>query len=228
VGAPVAQEDDVERAVRAALELTAAVDVLGQDVGASGLAARAGVLTGEAAVNLGAQGQRMVAGDLVNTVSRIQSVAPPGAVFVGKATKRATEAAIDYQDAGEHELKGKTEPMALYRAVRVVGTVGGTMHATGIEPPFTGRDRELRLIKELFHATAEEPRAHLVSVLGLTGIGKSRLSWEFEKYIDGLIDDTRWHRGRCLAYGEGVAFWALSEMVRGRAGILEDEDSGSA
>ncbi|MEO8423489.1 MAG: adenylate/guanylate cyclase domain-containing protein [Actinomycetota bacterium] len=227
-GAPIAKEDDAERAVRAALELTAAVAVLGQDVGAPTLAARAGVLTGEAAVNLGAKGQGMVAGDLVNTASRIQSVAPSGSVFVGEATKRASEAAIDYQDAGAHELKGKAEPVSLYRAVRVVGTVGGTMRATGIEPPFTGRDRELRLMKELFHATAEERRAHLVSVLGLAGIGKSRLSWEFEKYIDGLIDDTRWHRGRCLAYGEGVAFWALSEMVRGRAGILEDEDSGSA
>ena len=227
-GAPVAQEDDAERAVRAALELTAAVAALGQDVGAPALAARAGVLTGEAAVNLAAQGQGMVAGDLVNTASRIQSVAPPGAVFVGDATKHASEAAIDYQDAGEHELKGKTEPVALYRAVRVVGTIGGTMRATGIEPPFTGRDRELRMIKELFHSTAEERRAHLVSVLGLAGIGKSRLSWEFEKYIDGLIDDSRWHRGRCLAYGEGVAFWALSEMVRGRAGILEDEESSSA
>ena len=227
-GAPVAQEDDAERAVRAALELTAAVTALGQDVGAPTLAARAGVLTGEAAVNLAAQGQGMVAGDLVNTASRIQSVAPPGAVFVGDATKHASEAAIDYQDVGEHELKGKAEPVPLYRAVRVVGTVGGTMRATGIEPPFTGRDRELRMIKELFHATAEERRAHLVSVLGLAGIGKSRLSWEFEKYIDGLIDDSRWHRGRCLAYGEGVAFWALSEMVRGRAGILEDEESSSA
>jgi class 3 adenylate cyclase/tetratricopeptide (TPR) repeat protein len=227
-GAPIAQEDDAERAVRAALELTTAVAALGQDVGAPMLAARAGVLTGEAAVNLAAQGQGMVAGDLVNTASRIQSVAPPGAVFVGDATKHASEAAIDYQDAGEHELKGKTEPVALYRAIRVVGTIGGTMRATGIEPPFTGRDRELRMIKELFHATAEERRAHLVSVLGLAGIGKSRLSWEFEKYIDGLIDDSRWHRGRCLAYGEGVAFWALSEMVRGRAGILEDEESSSA
>jgi class 3 adenylate cyclase len=227
-GAPIAREDDAERAVRAALELTAAVAALGQDVGAPMLAARAGVLTGEAAVNLAAQGQGMVAGDLVNTASRIQSVAPPGAVFVGEATKHASEAAIDYQDAGAHELKGKTEPMALYRAVRVVGTVGGTMRATGIEPPFTGRDRELRMLKELFHAAAEERRAYLVSVLGLAGIGKSRLSWEFEKYIDGLIDDTRWHQGRCLAYGEGVAFWALAEMVRGRAGILEDEEIGAS
>src|SRR5207244_4781507 len=102
-GTPVAREDDAERAVRAALDLVAAVAALGQEVGAPDLAARAGVLTGEAAVTLGAEGQGMVAGDLVNTASRIQAVAPPGQVYVGEATRRATEAAIAYRDAGEHE-----------------------------------------------------------------------------------------------------------------------------
>src|SRR5205823_7349899 len=97
-GAPVAREDDAERAVRAALELTAAVRSLGQETGVPDLQARAGVLTGEAAVTVGAEGQGMVAGDLVNTASRIQSVAPAGAVFVGEVTRRATEAAIAYVD----------------------------------------------------------------------------------------------------------------------------------
>jgi tetratricopeptide (TPR) repeat protein len=97
-----------------------------------------------------------------------------------------------------------------------------------LEPPFTGRDRELRLIKELFHDSADHGRVHLVSIQGVGGIGKSRLLWEFNKYIDGLAEEVWWHHGRCLAYGEGVAFWALAEMVRGRAGILEDEESSSA
>ena len=227
-GAPVAQEDDAERAVRAALDLAAAVTALGTEVAAPDLRARAGVLTGEAAVTLGAEGQGMVAGDLVNTASRIQSAAEPGAVLVGDATKRAAEAAIVFEDAGSHSLKGKAEPIQLWQALRVIGLLGGAARSSGLEPPFVGRDRELRLVKELYHATAEDRRAHLVSVVGIGGIGKSRLAWEFEKYIDGLAGDVWWHSGRCLAYGDGVAFWALAEMVRGRAGIVEDEETDSA
>ena len=227
-GAPVAQEDDAERAVRAALELVGAVAELGSDVGAPELHARVGVLTGEAAVTLGAEGQGMVAGDLVNTASRIQSVADAGTVLVGAPTKRASDGAIAFESAGTRELKGKSEPVELWRALRVVGLVGSTAHPLAVEPPFVGRDRELRLVKELFNASAEDRRAQLVSVVGIGGIGKSRLSWEFEKYIDGLAETVLWHKGRCLSYGDGVAFWALAEMIRGRAGMLEDEPAESA
>ena len=227
-GAPVAQEDDAERAVRAALDLVASVEALGDEIGVAGLSARAGVLTGEAAVTLGAKGQGMVAGDLVNTASRVQSVAEPGSVFVGEATRRASEAAIAYVDAGSFELKGKTEPVALWRALRVTAARGGALKSVGLEPPFVGRERELRLVKELFHTSAEESKAHLLSVVGIAGIGKSRLVWEFEKYIDGLVDSIFWWRGRCLAYGEGVSFWALAEMVRTRADIAEGEEPRSA
>ena len=227
-GTPMAQEDDAERAVRAALELVEAVAALGAEVGAPDLRARVGVLTGGAAVTLGAEGQGMVAGDLVNTAARVQAAAEPGAVLVGEATRRATEAAVIYQDAGTHALKGKAEPVVLWRALRVVAGRRGALKASGLEAPFVGRERELRLVKELFHATAEERRAHLVSVVGIAGIGKSRLAWEFEKYIDGLSETVRWHRGRCLAYGEGVTYWALAEMVRGRAGIVEGEKPETA
>jgi class 3 adenylate cyclase/tetratricopeptide (TPR) repeat protein len=227
-GAPIAQEDDAERAVRAALDLVDAVQGLGLEVAAPNLSARAGVLTGEAAITLGADGQGMVAGDLVNTASRVQSVAESGQVLVGASTKRATEGGIDYADAGKHEMKGRAEAVALWRATRVAGLLGGTLRSSTIEPPFVGRDRELRLVKQLFHSTSDDRRPQLVSVIGVGGIGKSRLVWEFEKYIDGLAADAWWHRGRCLSYGDGVAFWALAEMVRGRAGILEDEESDTA
>ena len=227
-GTPTAQEDDAERAVRAALDLVAMVSALGQEAGAPELRARAGVLTGEAAVTLGAEGEGMVAGDLVNTASRIQAAAQPGSVFVGERTRRASEAAIAYEDAGSHELKGKAEPVPLFRALRVTGARGGALKSGGLEPPFVGRERELRLVKELFHGSAEERKAQLVSVVGIAGIGKSRLSWEFEKYIDGLADDVWWHRGRCLSYGTGVAYWALAEMVRMRCDIVEDEEPASA
>ena len=227
-GTPVATEDDAERAVRAALDLTRAIAELGAEAGAPDLRARAGVLTGEAAVTLGAEGQGMVAGDMVNTASRIQSAAQPGLVYVGESTARATEASIVYEDAGAHELKGKAEPVQLYRAVRVVSGSLGALRSSGLEAPFVGRDRELRLIKELFHSSAEEGKAALVSVTGIAGIGKSRLSWEFEKYIDGVAETSLWHRGRCLSYGEGVAYWALVDMVKMRCRISEDEDTASA
>jgi class 3 adenylate cyclase/tetratricopeptide (TPR) repeat protein len=227
-GAPVATEDDAERAVRAALELVAAVQVLGEEVGVPELQARAGVLTGEAAVTVGAVGEGMVAGDLVNTASRVQALASPGSVLVGAGTQRATEQAVVYEPAGSHELKGKTGLVPLWRALRVVSGGRGALKSEGLEAPFVGRDRELRLLKELFHASAEEGRAHIVSVTGIGGIGKSRLLWEFFKYIDGLPQTTLWHRGRCLAYGEGVTYWALADMVRMRCRIAEDEDPASA
>jgi class 3 adenylate cyclase/tetratricopeptide (TPR) repeat protein len=227
-GAPVATEDDAERATRAALELVAAVQALGEELGAADLQARAGVLTGEAAVTLGAQGEGMVAGDIVNTASRIQSLAPPGGVLVGEGTRRATEQAIVYENAGSHELKGKSGLIPVWRALRVVSGVRGTLKSEGLEAPFVGRNRELRLLKELFHASAEERKAHLVSVTGIGGIGKSRLAWEFFKYIDGLPQTVLWHRGRCLAYGEGVTYWALADMVRMRCRIAEEEDAASA
>ena len=227
-GTPTATEDDAERAVRAALDLVAAVSALGDEVGAPGLHARAGVLTGEAAVTLGAEGQGMVAGDLVNTAARIQSAAHPGTVLVGDATRRATESAVVYEDAGTHELKGKEESAQLFRALRVMSGRRGALKSTGLEPPFVGRERELRLVKELFHASADEKTAHLVSVMGIAGIGKSRVAWEFYKYFDGLVDNIYWHRGRCLAYGDGVTYWALADMVRMRCRISEDEDDTSA
>jgi len=225
-GAPVAQEDDAERAVRVALELVDAVHALGERSGTD-LEARAGVATGDAAVTVGAVGQGIVAGDLVNTASRIQGAAAPGGVLVDEITRRVTEAAIVSEPAGTFELKGKPEPVPLWRAVRVTAARRGVGRSAGLDPPFVGRERELRLLKDIFHAT-EGGRAHLMTVSGIAGIGKSRLAWEFEKYADGLADEVLWHRGRCLSYGEGVAFWALAEMVRMRSGIAEDEPAATA
>ena len=202
-GTRAIHENDAERAVRAALELVEEVAAFGEHAGISGLRARAGVLTGEAAVNLDAEGEAMVAGDLVNTASRVQSVAEPGGVLVGETTRSASEAAIEYHDAGQHQLKGKPEPVRLWRATRVIAGAGGALRPTGLEPPFVGRDRELRLLKEFVHATSAEGRARLLSIVGLAGVGKSRLAWEFFKYIDGLTETIWYQRGRCLAYGEG-------------------------
>ena len=224
-GTPTTHEDDAERAVRAALELVDGVPGIRES---ATVEARAGVLTGQAAVTLGASGQGMVAGDLVNTASRLQSVAPPGSVLVGEATFHAAQGAIRFEEAGEQLLKGKSAPVPAWRAAAVIGLRGGTGRSDALEPPFTGRDEELRLLKDLFHATQREQKARLVSVIGQGGIGKSRLAWEFEKYIDGVVDSGYWHHGRSPAYGDGISYWALAEMVRGRAGIAETDDSSVA
>jgi class 3 adenylate cyclase/tetratricopeptide (TPR) repeat protein len=218
-----ATEDDPERAVRAALDLVAAVTALGDEIGVPDLRVRAGVLTGEATVTIGAVGEGMVAGDVVNTAARVQSLAEPGKVLVGDSTRRATEPTVVYEDAGEHELKGKIGLHRLWRAVRIVSGARGSLKSEGLEAPFVGRERELRQIKDLFHACADERRAHLVSVTGIAGIGKSRLVWEFYKYFDGLAQVVYWHRGRCPSYGEGVTYWALADMVRMRCRLGEDD-----
>ena len=221
-GAPTAQEDDAERAVRAALELVDAVGSLGPTI-----QARAGVLTGEAAVTLGATNQGLVAGDLVNTAARLQSVAQPGTVLVGEATQRAAQRAIVFEAAGAQALKGKQAPVSAWRAVRIVAQRGGRGRSDTLEAPFVGRDLEMRLLKDLFHATNREGRPRLVSVIGPGGIGKSRLAWEFLKYIDGLVENVWWHAGRSPAYGDGITFWALGEMVRGRVGLVESDDEAT-
>ena len=119
--------------------------------------------------------------------------------------------------------KSDVQEQRLWRAVRVLSAVGGSQRVDGLEAPLTGRDAELRTIKDLFHATADRRVPRLVLVSGPAGVGKSRLGWEFEKYTDGLAADVWWHRGRCLSYGEGVAFWALAEIVRQRLGIAEED-----
>jgi class 3 adenylate cyclase/predicted ATPase len=222
-GTPVAAEGDAERAVRAALDLVSVVAELGSEAGVPGLAARAGVVTGEVAVTLGATHEGMVAGDAVNTAARVQAAAGPGQVLTDGATQRLAESAIGFADAGERALKGKTGPQHLWRATRVLAGVGGSQRVDGLEAPLTGRDAELRTVRELFHAAAGRRVPRLVLVSGPAGVGKSRLGWEFEKYLDGLVEDVWWHRGRCLSYGDGVAFWALAEIVRQRLGIAEED-----
>jgi len=226
-GTPVAHEDDAERAVRSALEIVDRVRGLGASLDLP-LSARAGVLTGEAVAMLGAVDQGFVTGDLVNTASRLQSAAEPGTVLVGERTYRSTSSSIAYEPVDALTLKGKTEQLAAWKALRLLSELGGSNRGTAPEPPFGGRDEELRQIKELLHATGREGRPRLLHISGVAGIGKSRLVWELTKYTDGLTEDIYWHQGRCPSYGDGVSFWALAEMVRARAGIADTDDIDTA
>jgi class 3 adenylate cyclase len=226
-GTPVAHEDDAERAVRAALEVVPDVAALGRTLQLP-LQARAGVLTGEAAAAVGVVDQGIVTGDLVNTASRLQSAAEPGTVLVGERTFRAASRAVSFVPVDALTLKGKADPVAAWRALRVMSERGGSMRGSAPEPPFVGRDDDLRQVKDTVLTTGREQRPRLVQVTGVAGIGKSRLVWELQKYVDGLLEDVYWHQGRCLSYGEGVAFWAFAEMVRRRAGIAEGDDADTA
>ncbi len=225
-GTPVAHEDDAERAVRTALQLVEAVGRI--EVAGSLLKGRAGVLTGEAVVTTGGDDQWRVAGDLVNTAARLQSVAEPGTVLVGEATYRAASGAIGFDEVGERTLKGKVAPVPAWQATTVVARLGGAGRSATLEPPFVGRDEELRALKELFHATEREGKPRLVTIVGQAGIGKSRLTWELEKYLDGVVETILWHEGRSPSYGEGISYWALAEIVRGRSGIADSDDPDTA
>ena len=185
-------------------------------------------MTGEVAVNLRAVGEGMVAGDAVDAASRVQAAAGPGSVLVD-----TPDSAPGGQRDRLRRRRGATTEGQGRAAAAVAsdpGAVGGgrPQRVDGLEAPLTGRDAELRTIKELFHAAAERRVPRLVLVSGPAGVGKSRLGWEFEKYADGLAADVWWHRGRCLSYGEGVAFWALAQIVRQRLGIAEEDAETAA
>ncbi|MDQ2966211.1 MAG: AAA family ATPase, partial [Chloroflexota bacterium] len=227
-GAPVAHEDDAERAVRAGVELVAAVAALGEEIGLPRLAARAGVVSGEAAITVGAVGQGMVAGDVVNTASRLQVAARPGTVLVDEATYRAVRGSVAFERAGDRTLRGKRLPVAAWEARRVVARRGGEGRSVLPESPLIGRESIVAIVKDLLNAVGEERSARLVSIFGQAGVGKSRIAWELEKYIDGVVEVMRWHHARSPAYGEGLGFWALAEMVRFRAEIAEDDSRALA
>ncbi len=222
-GATTSQEDDAERAVRSALEVVDAVASLGERLGVPDLAARSGVMTGEVAVGPGGNERGLLLGDLVNTTSRLQSLAQPGTVFIGDVTASLVNRAIDLEPAGTHQVKGKEEPVVAWKATRVLSERGGRGRVDMLEPPFVGRASELRLLKDTLTATGRDQRARLVSLVGQAGIGKSRLIREFSNYVDGLVEDIYWHEGRSPSYGDGLALWALGEMIRGRAGIQETD-----
>ena len=218
-GAPVAHEDDAERAVRAALDLVAAVRGLGLELGLDGLSARGGVVTGEAAITVGAVGQGMVAGDVVNTASRLQAAARPGAVLVDEATHRIVGGSITFKPAGRHTLRGKPLPVQAWQAGRVVALRRGRGRSRRLEGPLVGRESTLAIVRQLLEAVRVERTSRLVSIFGQAGVGKSRIVWELEKYVDGVVEPIWWHQAGSPAYGEGLAFWALAAMVRARAGI---------
>ncbi|MEX2203528.1 MAG: adenylate/guanylate cyclase domain-containing protein [Actinomycetota bacterium] len=224
-GAPVAHEDDAERAVRASLRIAEAIEELNEERPGLDLAIRAAVNTGEAVVTLGARpeaGEGFVTGDVVNVASRLQGIAPVGGVVVGELTYRATRGVIEYEELDPVSVKGKEEALPVWRAVEARSRFGVDVEQQ-TQVPLIGRDRELNLLRELFGGIERDATAQLVTLVGEPGVGKSRLVWEFQRFVDDLPDIVYWRQGRCLPYGEGITFWALGEVVKSHAGILESD-----
>ncbi len=218
-GAPVAHEDDPNRAVRAALAIR---DWVREE---DDLQVRIAVNTGEALVLLGArpgEGEGMLAGDVVNTAARLQSAAPVGGVLVGETTYRATRDAIDYAEHEPVVAKGKAAPVAVWEALQARSRFGMDLELRA-SLPLVGRTRELETLLGAFERAYSDREPQLVTLVGVPGIGKSRLVAELFARLDALPDRLRWRQGRALPYGQGVSFWALGEMVKAEAGIDEND-----
>jgi DNA-binding SARP family transcriptional activator len=223
-GAPVAHEDDPERAVRAALAIR---DWLVEQAGPQ--QARIAVATGEAHITLGAreaEGEPVAVGDVVNTAARLQAAAPVNGVLVGEQTFRATRYAIEYREAKPVAAKGKSEPVRVWEAIRALAPPG--VDLSRHRSPFVGRERELAALQERLAWAASERSPQLVTILGVPGIGKTRLLSELQQAAIRADKPLTWSQGRSLPYGDGVSFWALGEIVKVQAGILESDPAETA
>ena len=217
-GAPVVHEDDPERAVRAALAIRDGI------VDDGTLEVRIGVNTGEALVNLDARpdaGEGMVAGDVVNTAARLQTAAPANGILVGEATFRATERAIEYDQHDPVDAKGKAEPVRVWEAVQARSRLEVDVQQP--RAPLFGRDRELDVLVDALARVRSDRATQLVTLVGEPGIGKSRLVYELFQAVEADPELIWWRHGRSLPYGEGVSFWALGQMVKTQAAILETD-----
>jgi len=220
-GAPTAHEDDPERAVRAALAIRDCAQEEGE------LQVRIGITTGEALVSLSASprtGEGMASGDVVNTASRLQAGAPVNGVLVDQPTCRATERVIEYEEHKSIDAKGKAAPIAVWQALEARARFGVDVRPAA-RGPLVGRTHELDVLVGALARVRREQEPQLVTLIGVPGIGKSRLVWELFQAVGRDPDLIYWRQGRSLPYGDGVTYWALGEMVKAQAGILETDPS---
>jgi class 3 adenylate cyclase/tetratricopeptide (TPR) repeat protein len=229
-GAPVAHEDDAERAVRSGLRILEAIEELNRGDEKLQLQVRVGINTGEAVVALGAhpeRGEGFVAGDVVNTASRLQGIAPVGGLAVSEATFRHTERAFTFVRLEPVQVKGKAEPIQVWQPLAARARLGAdVIRATAT--PLVGREFERPLLIATFERAAAQRSCQLVTVVGEPGVGKTRLCAELFAYIEQRPGLVRWRQGRCLPYGEGIAFWALGEILKAECGILESDSPEEA
>ena len=224
-GAPVSREDDAERAVNSALRILDAIVELNEEHPGLELSVRGAVNTGEAMVTLGArpaEGEGFVAGDVVNTAARLQQSAPVGGIVVGETTYRATKDLFEYEPLDAVAVKGKAESLPLWQAIAPRRRFGVDVEPI-VRTPLIGRDDDLALLQSTYTRTLRDASVQLVTVTGEPGVGKTRLLAEFRKWVDDRPELVFWRQGRSLSYGEGITYWALGEMVKAQAGILESD-----
>ncbi len=221
-GAPVAHEDDAERAVRAALAMHGAIKEIDPV-----LQLRVGINTGDVlAGSLGGGGYTVI-GDTVNVAARLQAAAEIGSITVGEATMRATGTAVEYRELEPLRLKGKAELVPAFVAEGLVTTTP-RRQSVGAAAPFVGRAGELDVLGSLYERVVREGRAHLVTVIGQAGVGKSRLLREVEAMLRTREPEPAIRIGHCLPYGSGVVYWALGEIVRSEAAIVDGDSAEEA
>jgi class 3 adenylate cyclase/tetratricopeptide (TPR) repeat protein len=229
-GAPVAHEDDPERAVRSALAIREAIAQFNEQDPGLGLHVRVGVTTGEALVALDArpaEGEGMASGDVVNTAARLQAAAPVDGILVDEATWRATDRQINYQAVEPVQAKGKADPVMVWQTLEARASLGLDV-AQAPTTPLVARERELQLLWAALERARSEQTAQLVTLVGVPGMGKSRLVFELLQAVEADPELVTWRQGRCLPYGEGVALWALGEIVKAQAGILDSDPAEQA
>jgi class 3 adenylate cyclase/tetratricopeptide (TPR) repeat protein len=223
-GVPAAHEDDPERAVRAGLRIVDAVEGLTRLDG-SPLQLRVGVETGEVLVRLDVapgSGEGFVTGDAINTAARIQSVSPVMGVAVGGVTFDATRLVFDYRELAPATVKGKSAPVRVWQAVSPLARLG-TDVTRRHDSPLVGREKDVAVLTRAFDRACAARALHLVTIVGEPGLGKSRLIAELFGHLDSRPELVTWRQGRCLPYGDGITFWALGEIVKAHAGILETD-----
>src|SRR6185503_7736349 len=230
-GAPVAHEDDEERAVRAALGMQGAMEEINADLTArhdASFQLRVGINTGEVLAGAVGDGYTVI-GDTVNVAARLQAAGRPGTVTVGERTYRATSDEVNYRTLDPLHLKGKAQPVPAWEAV-CLGSAQPTRRARArAATPLVGRDDELSLMESLYGRVTREKRPHLVTLIGQAGVGKSRLLHEFRQRVEQFAEvPPAVREGRCLPYGSGVVYWALSEVIRADAAILDEDNAEQA
>ena len=216
-GIPQLHEDDALRAVRAALDMRAALETLNRDLASRWgveLSIRTGINTGEVVAGDAASHQTLATGDVVNTAARLEQVAQQGEILIGQETHRLVRHAVTAEPVAPLTLKGKAEPIAAW-GLHSVDPLAGAQ-ARHMDSPMVGRDRQLRQLTDAVARARDDRAPQLVTVLGLAGVGKSRLIHEFLGTVRG---EATVIRGRCLSYGDAITYWPLAEALRGAAEI---------